>query len=80
MLGGEEHAALQTLKTAQRRFPHHGQLAQKVHNLERKIKQKSKVDYYKVLGVASSATAVSPVPSNNSTCSPGAMPVTRSKW
>ena len=57
VLGGEEHAALQTLKTAQRRFPHHSQLAQKVHILERKIKQKSKVDYYKVLGVASSASA-----------------------
>ena len=55
VLNEEDHAALQLLKTAQRRHPRHGQLHQKVQQLERSIKQKSKVNYYKVLGVARGA-------------------------
>jgi len=55
-LNDEEHAALQLLKTAQRRQPRNGQLHQKIQSLEAKIKRKSKVDYYKVLGVARTAS------------------------
>ena len=57
MLNSEDHAALQLLKTAQRRYPRHGQLHQKVQQLERSIKNKSKVNYYKVLGLTRSASA-----------------------
>merc|ERR1712060_407647 len=56
-LKGDEHAALQMLKTAQRRQPRNGQLHQKIQQLEQKIKRKSKVDYYKVLGVTRSASS-----------------------
>jgi DnaJ family protein C protein 3 len=56
VLHGEEHAALQSLKTAQRRFPRHGQLHQKIHGLEQKIKRQGKINYYKVLGVSRSAS------------------------
>ena len=38
---------MQLLKTAQRRHPRNGQLHQKIQNLERQIKNKSKVNYYK---------------------------------
>ncbi|KAL1519210.1 hypothetical protein AB1Y20_003507 [Prymnesium parvum] len=56
-LSGEDHAALQLLRTAQRRHPHQGQIHQKIQALERRIKQKGKVDYYKILGVVRSASA-----------------------
>ena len=42
VMNGEEHAAVQMLKTAQRRFPRNGQLHQKGQTLERSIKNKSK--------------------------------------
>jgi hypothetical protein len=45
---GEEHAGLQLLKTAQRRFPRDGELHQKIQQLEQKIKRQGKVNYYKV--------------------------------
>ena len=48
---------MQLLKTAQRRHPRNGQLHQKIQNLERQIKNKSKVNYYKVLGLTRSASA-----------------------
>lgn len=58
VLNGEDHAALQLLKTAQQtRHRRNGQLHQKVQNLERSIKNKSKVNYYKVLGVERAASA-----------------------
>jgi len=50
VLNEEDHAALQLLKIAQRRHQRNGQLHQKVQQLERTIKMKSKVNYYKVLG------------------------------
>ena len=56
-LAGEDHGALQLLKTAMHRHPHNGQIHQKVQTLERRIKQKGKVDYYKALGVARSSSA-----------------------
>ncbi|KAL1514571.1 hypothetical protein AB1Y20_003665 [Prymnesium parvum] len=56
-LSGEDHAALQLLRTAQRRHPHQGQIHQKIQALERRIKQKGKVDDYKILGVVRSASA-----------------------
>jgi len=56
VLNGEEHAGLQLLKAAQRRF-RHPQLQQKVQNLERKIKNASKVNHYKVLGVSRTANS-----------------------
>ena len=60
VLNGEDHAALQLLKTAQHRHRRNGQLHQKVQNLERSIKNKSKVNYYKVLGVERAASAKVP--------------------
>ena len=51
-LNGEEHAGLQLLKTAQRRFPRDRVLHDKIFQLEQKIKRQGKVNYYKVLGVA----------------------------
>lgn len=57
VLAGEDHGALQLLKTAMHRFPRNGMIHQKVQNLERRIKAKGKVDYYKVLGLARSANA-----------------------
>ena len=56
VLAGEEHAALQALKTAQRRFNSH-ELMNKIHTLEQKIKRQGKVNYYKALGVARSASS-----------------------
>ena len=55
-LNGEEHAALQLLKTAQHRFRNNMELHQKVQQLENRIKQQSKVNYYKVLGLTRSAS------------------------
>uniref|UniRef100_A0A7S0NDQ3 DnaJ homolog subfamily C member 7 n=1 Tax=Phaeocystis antarctica TaxID=33657 RepID=A0A7S0NDQ3_9EUKA len=57
VLNEEDHAALQLLKIAQRRHQRNGQLHQKLQQLERSIKMKSKVNYYKVLGVVRSANA-----------------------
>jgi len=56
VLNDEDHAALQILKIAQRRHQRNGQLHQKVQQLERSIKMKSKVNYYKVLGLVRSAS------------------------
>jgi len=53
---GEDHAGLQLLKTAQYRFRKSMELMQKIQRLENRIKQQSKVNYYKVLGVTRSAT------------------------
>ena len=47
VLNGEDHAALQLLRTAQRRFPRAAQLHQRIQNLERAIKNKGKVNHYK---------------------------------
>ena len=55
-LNGEEHAGLQLLKTAQRRFPRDRMLHDKIQALEQRIKRQGKVNYYKVLGVSRSAT------------------------
>jgi len=56
VLNGDDHAALQMLKTAQRSNPRNGALHQKIENLDRKIKRKSKVDHYKVLELPRSAS------------------------
>lgn len=56
VMNGEEHAAVQMLKTAQRRFPRHGDLHIKIQKLEQRIKRQGKVNYYKVLGVSRTAT------------------------
>lgn len=55
-MNGEEHSALQALKTAQRTHPRDGQLHQKIQQLEHRIRQQGKVNYYKILGVPRSAT------------------------
>jgi DnaJ family protein C protein 3 len=56
VLDEQEHRALQLLKAAQRKQPRNGQLHAKIDSLERAIKRKSKVDYYKALGVPRTAT------------------------
>ena len=55
-MNGEEHAAVQMLKTAQRRHPRNADLHMKVQKLEQRIKRAGKVNYYKVLGVGRTAT------------------------
>jgi|TARA_B100001094_G_C17515745_1_gene477738 DnaJ-class molecular chaperone len=45
------------LKSAQHRFQRNGQLHQKIQRLEAKIKNKAKVDYYKVMKLSRSASA-----------------------
>merc|ERR1719409_756332 len=57
VLNGDDHAALQMLKTAQRSSPRNGVLHQKIEALDKKIKRKSKVDHYKVLELKRSASA-----------------------
>jgi len=57
VLDEQDHKALQMLKAAQRQQPRSGQLHSKVESLERSIKRKSKVDYYKALGLPRTATA-----------------------
>ena len=52
-MNGEEHSALQALKTAQRSHPRDGQLHQKIQQLEHRIRQQGKVNYYKILGAHS---------------------------
>lgn len=56
VLDEQDHKALQLLKAAQRKQPRNGQLHAKIDALERSIKRKSKVDYYKTLGVPRTAT------------------------
>ena len=56
VLNGEEHAGLQALKTAQRRFPRNYELHDKIQKLEQRIRNKGKVNYYKVLGVGRTAS------------------------
>jgi len=57
VLNDEEHAGLQLLKGAQRRFPRNRDLHQKIQMLEAKMKRKAKVDYYKELEVKRTASA-----------------------
>jgi len=57
VMNGDDHKALQALRTAQRQHPRNPRIHQKVDALERAIKRKSKVDHYKVLGVSRSASA-----------------------
>ena len=40
VMNGEEHAAVQMLKTAQRRFPRHGDLHIKIQKLEQLVRLK----------------------------------------
>ena len=56
-LNGEEHAALQLLRTLQRRFPRNPELHNKVNQLDQRIKNQAKVNYYKVLGVPRAASS-----------------------
>ena len=55
-LNGEEHSAVQALKTAQRKHPHNHDLARRIHELEQRIRRQGKVNYYKILGVSRSAS------------------------
>jgi hypothetical protein len=60
-LNEEEHGALLLLRTAQPRFRRNrqeaGQIQQKIERLEKRVKNRAKVDYYKALGVPKNAKA-----------------------
>ena len=56
VMNGEEHAAVQALKTVQRRMPRSHELHNRIHELEQRIKRQGKVNYYKILGVLRSAS------------------------